>query len=206
MSNNSQISPFIERLLNGAIVQWVPLGEVIIIRTGQAVNRQLISDNPGDYPVINSGRDPLGYIDQWNTENDPIGITSRGAGVGSITWQDGKYYRGNLNYSASIRDKKQLDTRYLYHLLLHMQSEIHALCTFDGIPALNAGNLRELKIPIPCPENPEKSLEIQGEIARILDKFSQLTAELTAELTARKRQYDYFRNLLLSFPHPQNIA
>jgi type I restriction enzyme S subunit len=37
-----------------------------------------------------------------------------------------------------------------------MQKEIQALSTFDGILALNAGNLRELQIPIPCPENPKK--------------------------------------------------
>jgi type I restriction enzyme S subunit len=42
------------------------------------------------------------------------------------------------------------------------------------------------KAPIPCPNNPEKSLAIQSEIVRILDKFTALTAELTAELTARK--------------------
>jgi hypothetical protein len=41
-------------------------------------------------------------------------------------------------------------------------------------------------LPIPCPNNPEKSLAIQSEIVRILDKFTALTAELTAELTARK--------------------
>ena len=92
-----------------------------------------------------------------------------------------------------------LEVRYLYHLLLHMQAAIQALCTFDGIPALNAGNLKELKIPIPCPDNPEKSLAIQAEIVRILDAFT----ELTAELTARKKQYAYYRDLLLSFPKPE---
>ncbi|EDT7022610.1 restriction endonuclease subunit S, partial [Salmonella enterica subsp. enterica] len=55
------------------------------------------------------------------------------------------------------------------------------------------------KIPIPCPDNPEKSLAIQSEIVRILDKFTALTAELTAELTARKKQYNYYRDQLLSF-------
>jgi type I restriction enzyme S subunit len=55
------------------------------------------------------------------------------------------------------------------------------------------------KIPIPCPDNPKKSLEIQAEIVRILDAFTSLTAELTAELTARKKQYNYYRDQLLSF-------
>ena len=166
-----------------------PLGEVVEIRTGQSVSKQIISANPGIYPVINSGREPLGYINEWNTDNDPIGITTRGAGVGSITWQEGKYFRGNLNYSVTIKNKLEIETRYLYHLLLQMQADIHALCTFDGIPALNAGNLKTLIIPIP-------TIAVQREVVKILDNF----AELSAELSARKKQYQYYRDLLLNIP------
>ena len=136
---------------------------------------------------------------KWNTENDPIGITSRGAGVGSITWREGRYFRGNLNYAVSIKEEANLETKFLLHLLLQMQREIQALCTYDGIPALNAGSLKELQIPIPCPEDPKKSLEIQSEIVRILDAFTELATELTTELTNRKKQYNHYRNQLLSF-------
>ncbi len=120
--------------------------DVTKIKTGASVSKRMIENNPGEYPVINSGREPLGFIDEYNTENDPIGITTRGAGVGSITWQTGKYYRGNLNYSVTVNEKNSLNTRYLYHLLLSMQSGIHALCTFQGIPALNASNLKGFEI------------------------------------------------------------
>ena len=58
---------------------------------------------------------------------------------------------------------------------------------------------KKFLIPRPCPDNPEKSLAIQSEIVRILDKFTELTAELTAELTLRKKQYNYYRDQLLSF-------
>jgi len=190
---------FLEKLLDGADVSWVPLGKLTTVKTGESVNKNLIAANLGPYPVINSGREPLGFIDKWNTDDDPIGVTTRGAGVGSITWQEGKYYRGNLNYAVSVRPNVSLAVRFLYHLLHEMQSDIHALCTFDGIPALNAGNLRELSIPVPCPDDPEKSLAIQGEIVRILDSFTELNAELTAELTARKTQYNHYRDQLLSF-------
>lgn len=59
--------------------------------------------------------------------------------------------------------------------------------------------MAKIIIPIPCPNNPEKSLAIQSEIVRILDKFTALTAELTAELNMRKKQYNYYRDQLLSF-------
>lgn len=53
-------------------------------------------------------------------------------------------------------------------------------------------DIKEIKIPIP-------PLEVQQEIVRILDNFTELTEELTAELTARKKQYEYYRDHLLSF-------
>ena len=52
--------------------------------------------------------------------------------------------------------------------------------------------LKDISIPLP-------PLEVQSEIVRILDNFTELTTELTAELTARKKQYEYYRNHLLTF-------
>ena len=186
---------YIEKLLQGVEVEWKKLGEVCSIKTGKAVSKQAISENIGKYPVINSGREPLGFINIWNTENDPIGITTRGAGVGSVTWQEGRYFRGNLNYSISICDALMIETRFLYHLLLQMRMEIQALCTFQGIPALNAANLKRLPIPIP-------PLHVQQEIVRILDKFTELETELEAkletELELRKQQYERYRDQLLA--------
>ena len=188
MKNNRT---FLEKLLDGAEVKWKPLGKVTDIKTGQSVSKNIIAQNPGIYPVINSGRDPLGFINVWNTENDPIGITTRGAGVGSITWQEGKYFRGNLNYSVTIKSDYELNVRFLYHVLLHFQKEIHNLCSFTGIPALNASELKKLEIPIP-------PLPIQTKIVKILDALTALTSELTSELILRRKQYEYYREKLLS--------
>ncbi|HHV6316760.1 TPA: restriction endonuclease subunit S [Haemophilus influenzae] len=184
MKNNRT---FLEKLLDGAEVEWKSLGKVTDIKTGQSVSKNIIAQNSGIYPVINSGREPLGFINEWNTENDPIGITTRGAGVGSITWQEGKYFRGNLNYSVTIKSEYELNVRFLYHVLLHFQKEIHNLCSFTGIPALNASELKKLEIPIP-------PLSVQTEIVKILDA---LTA-LTSELILRQKQYEYYREKLLS--------
>lgn len=188
MKNNRT---FLEKLLNGAEVEWKPLGKVTDIKTGQSVSKNIIAQNPGIYPVINSGREPLGFINEWNTENDPIGITTRGAGVGSITWQEGKYFRGNLNYSVTIKSEYELNVRFLYHVLIHFQKEIHNLCSFTGIPALNASELKKLEIPIP-------PLPVQTKIVKILDALTALTSELTSELTLRRKQYEYYREKLLS--------
>ena len=57
----------------------------------------------------------------------------------------------------------------------------------SSVPAI-----KKITIPVPA-------LEVQSEIARILDNFTELTAELTAELTLRKLQYDYYKENLLAF-------
>jgi type I restriction enzyme S subunit len=69
----------------------------------------------------------------------------------------------------------------------------------SAYPAISDAKVKDFKIPIPCPDNPKKSLAIQAEIVRILDTFTELTTELTAELTTRKKQYNYYRDQLLSF-------
>ena len=167
-------------------VEFNHLNELCMIKTGQSVNKLMIQENPGKYPVINSGKEPLGFIDSYNCDGDPIGITSRGAGVGSVTWQEGKYFRGNLNYAVSIIDEEKLEIRFLYFVLHFMQSQIQSLSTYDGIPALNKANLERLKIPVP-------PIEVQREIVRILDQFTQLEAELEAELETRRRQHEHYQ-------------
>ena len=177
-------------------VEWKELGEVCVVKTGQQINKTFIQNNLGRYPVVNSGKEPLGFVNVYNTEDDPIGITSRGAGVGYVSWNEGKYFRGNLNYSSTIKDSNVILPKFLYYFLKNSFKAIENLCTFEGIPALNKSNLEMLKIPIP-------PLKIQEEIVKILDKFTEyvteLTAELTAELTLRQKQYNYFRDYLLNF-------
>ncbi|WP_422804517.1 restriction endonuclease subunit S [Streptococcus sp. FT1-55] len=177
-------------------VEWKELGEVCVVKTGQQINKTFIQNNLGRYPVVNSGKEPLGFVNVYNTEDDPIGITSRGAGVGYVSWNEGKYFRGNLNYSSTIKDSNVILPKFLYYFLKNSFKAIENLCTFEGIPALNKSNLEMLKIPIP-------PLKIQEEIVQILDKFTEyvteLTAELTAELTDRQKQYSFYRDKLLSF-------
>ena len=172
------------------------LGKACAIKAGNLISKSVIEKSPGPYPVINSGREPLGFTSLYNTEDNPLGITSRGAGVGSVTWCLGRYFRGSLNYSVTIREPRILDTRFLFHTLNEYQKEIKSLCTFEGIPALNKKKLEKLEIPAP-------SLDIQKEVALTLDKLevfvNDLSVGLPAELAARRKQYEYYRDRLLTF-------
>ena len=78
------------------------------------------------------------------------------------------------------------------------QSQKKPHITGTKVRRISGDSLAKIVIPIPCPSNPKKTLEIQAEIVRILDTFT--------ELTARKKQYNYYRDLLLSFPKPEEVA
>ncbi|WP_245394928.1 restriction endonuclease subunit S, partial [methanotrophic endosymbiont of Bathymodiolus puteoserpentis (Logatchev)] len=94
-----------------------------------------------------------------------------------------------------VKPYEKLVPRYCYHWLQSMQQQLHEMQSGGGVPHVYPRNISPLQIPIPCPNNPEKSLAIQAEIVRILDTFT----ELTAELTARKKQYNYYREQLFTF-------
>ena len=111
-------------------------------------------------------------------------ITKSGTPV--VIWAEGKIWVNN--HAHIIEEKDGVMLRYLYHYLqtIDVTSLIHG-----NIPKLTGGDFKALKIAIP-------PLEVQREIVHILDSFTLLTAELTAELTARKKQYEFYRDKLLT--------
>jgi type I restriction enzyme S subunit len=104
-------------------------------------------------------------------------------------------------HDACFSYRSKLDPKYVSYFLRTKQckDQIKRHVSSGKISAINADGLGKAVIPIPCPSDPKRSLEIQGEIVRILDTFTEMTAELTAELTARKKQYNYYRDQLLRF-------
>ena len=108
------------------------LGDLCVIKTGDAISKINIQNNIGIYPVINSGKEPLGFINRYNVENDPIGVTSRVANVGYITWHEGKYFRGPLNYSVTIKPDGKL-TRDFYTSIFN-KSVVFGLALIMGYP------------------------------------------------------------------------
>ena len=109
------------------------------------------------------------------------------------------YYFGG--FMGVVRCNTSMIPRYAFHVLTsqHFKIYLDEMLNSSTINNLNSAVMGNFKFPIPCPDNPKKSLEIQAEIVRILDAMTAHTAELTAELTARKKQYNYYRDKLLSF-------
>jgi type I restriction enzyme S subunit len=190
---------FMDRLLDEVAVEWKKLGEVIISRRGKRLVKSQL-EKVGRYAVYQNSKIPLGYYHESNAKADTTFVIVAGA-AGEIGYSDVDFWAADDVYFFSA--VVAINSKYLFHFLLTKRHEILSQVRRASIPRLSIDALEKLEIPIPCQEYPEKSLAIQAEIVRILDAFSEpaakLTAKLTAELTARKKQYNYYRDQLLSF-------
>jgi len=187
------------RLLDGVDVEWKPLGEVAEIKRGTSITKKDVTD--GEIPVIAGGRTPAYFNNISNREGQTIVIAGSGAYAGFVSWWEQPIF---VSDAFTVKAKDRLVPRYCYHFLLGIQQQLHELKSGGGVPHVYPKDIIPIKIPIPCPDNPVRSLAIQAEIVRILDTFTELTTELTRELTLRKKQYEYYRDLLLSFPKPED--
>ncbi len=180
-------------------VEFRKLGEVCESTNKKTLKISEVSEvkNKGMYPVINSGRDLYGYYHDFNNDGENITIASRGEYAGFINYFNEKFFAGGLCYPYKVKDTNELLTKFLYFYLKTNEIQImENLVSRGSIPALNKADIETLTIPIP-------PLEIQQEIVKILDQFLALTTDLLAgipaEIEARKKQYEYYREKLLTF-------
>ncbi|GAA7409614.1 restriction endonuclease subunit S [Helicobacter pylori] len=171
-------------------VEFRKLGEVINIFKGKQLNKELLLDY-GEYPVMNGGIHASGYWNEYNTDYPKIIISQGGASAGYVNYMTSKFWAGAHCYTIELNSEK-LNYKFLYYFLKNSQSILMKSQFGAGIPALNKADIETLTIPIP-------PLEIQQEIVKILDAFTELNTELNTELKARKKQYQYYQNMLLDF-------
>ncbi|WP_285309908.1 restriction endonuclease subunit S [Stenotrophomonas maltophilia] len=190
---------FLEILLEGVAVEWAEVGELIPPRRGKRLVKSQL-DEVGSYAVYQNSLKPLGYYHEGNAPAGVAFLVVAGA-AGDVGFSDAAFWAADDVYFFA--KSNAVNSKYLYYFLLTKQHEISSQVRRASIPRLSISAVEKLHVPIPCPENPKKSLKIQAEIVRILDALTELTTELTAELAAelaaRKKQYSYYRDRLLSF-------
>ena len=170
-------------------VEYVKLGEVCDIHKGVQFNKSDMAE-VGTYPVINGGINPSGYTESFNEQENTITISQGGASAGYVNFLMTKFWLGAHCYAVKPYDVVM--NRYVYHFIKQNELTLQQCQYGAGIPALAKGTITALEIPVP-------PLPVQEEIVKILDAFASYTAELEAELEARKKQYEYYRDNLLSF-------
>lgn len=187
-----KIKQMIDRLCPNGI-EYSKLGDVCDIKTGKGITKK-DAENAGDYPIISGGVTPMGYFHLFNREPNVVTVSRVGANAGWVGYMTEKFYLNDKCFSVipNVVNTNKINPKYLYYYLKQNESTLTSLQSEGGVPTINTQKVGSIDLPLP-------PMEIQNRIVEVLDKMTSLTAELEAELEARKQQYEYYRNKLLTF-------
>ena len=186
----------IEEMLKNEKVEWRKLGEVVEISKGKQLNKTELKEK-GKYPAYNGGKIYSGWTDKYNVDENTIIISQGGASAGYVNFIENKFWANAHCYY--IKKNSEINNRYLYHVLKKNQKYFIQSQHGSGIPALKLEQIQNFKIPIP-------SIKTQEKIVKILDKFTKYATELETELEKRIKQYNHYRDRLLSETYLEKIT
>lgn len=207
---------YLEKLMDGVEVEWLPLSKVFNLRNGYTPSKT-------KKEFWANGDIPWFRMDDIRENGRILGNSLQK--ISSCAVKGGKLFPENsilISTSATIGEHALItvphlanqrftclalkesyadcfDIKFLFYYCFSLAEWCRKNTTMSSFASVDMDGFKKFLIPRPCPDNPEKSLAIQSEIVRILDTFTALTAELTAELNMRKKQYNYYRDQLLSF-------
>ena len=185
----SRLNELIQELCpNG--VEFKKLGNVCNNITTGKLNANVM-EKEGKYPFFTCDAQPF-RINKYAFDTEAILVTGNGSQVGHINYYKGKFNAYQRTYVLSNFVPKVCAFFLFYYLKCYLKPYILQNCKKGSVPYITLPILKDFDIPIP-------PLDVQNEIVRILDTFTSHAAELQAELQARKEQYEYYRNKLLTF-------
>jgi type I restriction enzyme S subunit len=168
-------------------VEYRSLVSLCKIETGK-LNANAAVEN-GPYLFFTTAKE-ISRIDKYRWDTEALLIAGN-ANVGDVKHYEGKFDAYQRTYVLNSFDKS-ISVRFLYFFVSSaLKSYLENRTNSAAMTYIVLSTLQDFKVPIP-------PLEVQKEIVSILDKFTQLEAELSAELEARRKQYEYYRNLLLN--------
>lgn len=186
----------LEKLINELCpngVEYKTVGQCCNVSAGGDVPKDKFSEtftNEYCIPIISNGiaeNAIYGYTNIAKIKEPAVTVAARGT-IGYAEYRDYPYFPIIRLLSLIPNDNKKLNVKFLYYVLQGKKYSV----PISGIPQLTAPNIKKEKIPLP-------PIEVQREIVRILDNFTELEKELEKELIARKKQYEYYRDKLLTF-------
>lgn len=163
-------------------VQYKTIQETVGVNRGKRLTKRQLSDD-GKYDVYHGSKDSiLGKYTDYNAPGNTVIIINTG-GIGGVKFldkpfwcSDGSFWLGQSHY---------VNPKYLYYYLAGYEDFFYSQRRVGGVPTIDRSVVEKFEIPIP-------PLEVQEEIVRILDHFTNLAAELQA----RKEQYEYYKHTI----------
>ena len=174
-------------------VELKKLGEIAKIKHGKDYRHLEF----GEFPVYGSGG-IMTYVNSF-TYDKPTVLLPRKGSISNVFFVDKPFWNVDTIYYTEI-DESVILPKFFYYFICN--SHIEDLNTSNTTrPALTIAVLNKILIPIP-------PLPVQAEIVKILDKFTELTtnliSDLETEIVLRKKQYEYYRDKLLTFTELKN--
>ena len=177
----------IDELLKNEKVEWKKIGdipEIKVVSPKRKLKKNEYLDE-GVYPIIDQGQSFIvGYTNDSSSTFDKNSYVIFGDHSETLKYVDFQFAQGSDGIKVLKTDEDYVSSRYLYHAILHFYK-------ITGEYKRHFSILKKTTIPIP-------SIPVQEKIVEILDNFRNYVTELQAELQARTKQYEYYRDMLLS--------
>lgn len=163
------------------------------IKRGKRLTKSDLAE-VGSIPVFHGGLNPIGYHDKSNSPGDTVMVINTGASSGSVGWSNTPFWCSDGCFA--LPHSKEFSSRFIYHYASLNEKFFMDKVRKAGIPTLASESIYTLPIPV-------LPMARQLEIVGILDAFLELTSShsigVPAEIQARRKQYEYYRNKLLTF-------
>ena len=207
---------FLEKLLDGVAVEWKAVSEIFHLKNGytpSTLKKEFweggsvpwfrMDDIRENGQILNDSLQKISESAVKGGKLFPANsiIIATSATIGEHALITLPYLANQRFTNLSLKDNyvEIFDIKFIFYYCFLLADWCRKNTTMSSFASVDMNGFKKFLIPIPCPDNPDRSLAIQAEIVRILDTFTALTAELTAELSDRKKQYNYYRDRLLTF-------
>lgn len=192
-----ETNTFLEKLLQGASVEWKTLGEVLERAKGTKITAgQMKELHQENAPIkIFAGGKTFALVNYGDIPNKDIhtkpSIIVKSRGIIEFEYYDKPFSHKNEMWSYHS-ENENIDLKYVFYFLKSKELYFQQIGSKMQMPQIATPDTDNFQIPIP-------PLSVQQEIVRILDTLTEQTKELTKELALRQKQYQYYQDMLLNF-------
>lgn len=186
----------INQLLQGQAVEWRALGEVLVRTKGTKITAGKMKElHKSNAPIkIFAGGKTFALVDfddipQKDINHKPS-IIVKSRGIIEFEYYDKPFSHKNEMWAYHSQNPN-INIKFIYYFLKQNEPYFQKIGSKMQMPQIATPDTDKFKIPIP-------PLSVQSQIVQILDTFTELTEQLTAELSMRQKQYQYYRDFLLS--------